>query len=307
MKSLLEYKFGCLSYFLTVNKFSDRTRGEYRRLYAQRVDKESLIQNQKGLRYKRAPGSVFETLLSRSDRHQEKPRISTTVDWTSSADKCLQEPRDQGECGCCYAMAFMKLYEWFYCRQHKGRQMKFSEQYLVDCGHLSGLQGCVSGSSIQVTKFIQSYGLMPDNLYNPFTGKVEVCAIETSASGVTTTSIDQKLAMKPSKLDSKLLRGGSIEWEAALVEQPLVVFLRAEEEFLDYGGGIYESTHCEPEYGHFLVLVGHGIENGHPYWLLSNSFGTEWGIGGYLKLSKRHDQCIAYVLKATVEFDQTMT
>lgn len=315
--SLFAYYSGCSSFYLTVNKFSDRTTGELRQLFAQKPDEDMLLKEPQAShsvvdkpRSKRSPKekSCIATWLDddcekfiENLNKPKKPSNQLIVDWSSSPDKCLQAPGDQGECGCCYAMASVKLYEWLYCRQRNNQQVKFSEQYILDCGHLSGLKGCESGNSGQAMKFIGSYGLMPHSLYKPFSARVETCPLGSSLNSPSTDSLSKSI-IETAEMTHKILREGPAEWEAALAEQPLVVFFRAEEDFLDYGGGIYESTDCDPDYGHFLVLVGHGAENGHPYWLLSNSFGADWGHNGYIKLSKRQDKCIGYVLKATAEF-----
>lgn len=315
--SIFAYFSGCSSFYLTVNKFSDRTKGELRQLFAQRPDEGMLLKepeashsevdkprSKRSTKGKSCVASWLDDNCHEFIANLNKPKAPSNlavVDWSSSSDKCLQAPRDQGECGCCYAMASVKLYEWLYCRQRNNQQVKFSEQFLLDCGHLSGLKGCESGNSGQALKFIESYGLMPDSLYKPFLARVETCPLGASPDELSTSSLSKSI-IGIENMTHKLLREGPAEWEAALAEQPLVVYFRAEEDFLDYGGGLYESSDCDPDYGHFLLLVGHGSENGHPYWLLSNSFGTDWGQDGYIKLSKRHDKCIGYVLKATAEF-----
>ena len=58
-----------------------------------------------------------------------------------------------------------------------------------------------------------------------------------------------------------------------------------------YGGGLFtgcsdEATHID----HVVQLVGYGFDAtfGKNYWLLRNSWGTTWGIEGYMHL-ERHD------------------
>lgn len=43
--------------------------------------------------------------------------------------------------------------------------------------------------------------------------------------------------------------------------------------------------------GHAVEIVGWGIENNTKYWLIKNSWGTEWGDGGYFKMIRGINDC----------------
>lgn len=39
---------------------------------------------------------------------------------------------------------------------------------------------------------------------------------------------------------------------------------------------------------HAVTIVGYGMEKGYQYWLLRNSWGPNWGDGGYFKVARNH-------------------
>merc|ERR1711928_135894 len=43
--------------------------------------------------------------------------------------------------------------------------------------------------------------------------------------------------------------------------------------------------------GHAIRILGWGVEDGTPYWLIANSWNTDWGDNGYVKLLRGKDHC----------------
>ena len=82
-----------------------------------------------------------------------------------------------------------------------------------------------------------------------------------------------------------------INIQAALVNKgPLSIGLNAGlSTFTTYSSGVYSDVNCNPNIqNHAALLIGYGVDvvNGVnvPFWLIKNSWGTGWGIKGFVKI-----------------------
>merc|ERR1712146_111894 len=71
---------------------------------------------------------------------------------------------------------------------------------------------------------------------------------------------------------------------------PIQVAFKVYKSFMTYKSGVYQKHFWEvlPEGGHAVKIVGWGTEEGTlsstPYWLVANSWNTNWGLDGLFKI-----------------------
>eukprot|EP01007_Sphenomonas_quadrangularis_P001325 NODE_2256_length_642_cov_211.664418_g1909_i0.p1 GENE.NODE_2256_length_642_cov_211.664418_g1909_i0~~NODE_2256_length_642_cov_211.664418_g1909_i0.p1 ORF type:complete len:176 (+),score=43.43 NODE_2256_length_642_cov_211.664418_g1909_i0:25-528(+) len=63
------------------------------------------------------------------------------------------------------------------------------------------------------------------------------------------------------------------------------------EDFVAYKSGVYKYTHGDMLGGHAIKIVGWGKEKGVKYWLINNSWNTDWGDNGTFKILRGTDEC----------------
>lgn len=65
---------------------------------------------------------------------------------------------------------------------------------------------------------------------------------------------------------------------------PLTGAFTVYEDFLAYKSGVYKHTTGKALGGHAIKIIGFGTENDTPYWLVMNSWNSDWGDKGLFKI-----------------------
>jgi len=75
---------------------------------------------------------------------------------------------------------------------------------------------------------------------------------------------------------------------------PITGMFFVHQSFTAYKSGVYKagSFWKDPMLGgHAIKIMGWGTEAGTPYWLVANSWNSDWGDEGFFKIEKGVDQC----------------
>jgi C1A family cysteine protease len=204
----------------------------------------------------------------------------------------VNEVDDQGACGSCWAFAASGQYEAQYAIQRKEKLQKFSRQQIVSC-ETQNDHGCDGGHYVNAAEYTTKNALVYDSQY-PYTstnGDSGKCMIDFNTKKRTTTPAFTNYYYYPT-IDADTLY-------YLLSKNPVAVNMYVNTpEFFNYKSGILNydcSGKTSPD--HAMLLVGYGRDaDGTEYWLIKNSWGTNWGESGYVRILKSDtwDSCFIY-------------
>merc|ERR1719399_12542 len=211
--------------------------------------------------------------------------LPETLDWRNKEGTNFLEPvMDQGDCGSCYVVSTMRMLSARNkIRTNQPDALPFSISFPLFCAEYN--QGCDGGYAFLTSKWSEDVGLIPATCARYVTqGQREVTCSEEE--------MGQKLRATNHHYIGGYYGGASAsEIMAELQNGPVVVSLEPKSDLMYYQGGVYESTpdevHQEWErVDHAVLLIGYGEERGKKYWLLQNSWGPEWGEGGFFRMAR---------------------
>jgi len=82
---------------------------------------------------------------------------------------------------------------------------------------------------------------------------------------------------------------GNVSGEAAMMQEiyqrgPIACGCAVPESLHTYTGGIYQDLTGDMDISHDISIVGYGVENDVPYWVVRNSWGSHWGEDGFFRV-----------------------
>jgi len=200
---------------------------------------------------------------------------------------CVHPVRDQGSCGSCWAFSAAEGLSDRFCIASGGAvDVVMSPQDLVSCD--TNNAGCNGGSGPSSASYLVNYGIVSDDCYN-------YMAVSGSCPSFDSCPDSDEEPIKYKGSDYNQLPND----EAAIREEyyangPCYVRFDVFSDFMSYAGGVYVHTTGGRLGGHAVHTVGWGTDadSGLDYWLIANSWGTNWGIeGGHFKIARGQNEC----------------
>merc|ERR1712066_374124 len=202
---------------------------------------------------------------------------AASVDWRSRSPSILTPVKDQGQCGSCWAFSATEQIETDVAMA-TGKLYSLSPQQITSCDEVD--DGCNGGNTETAYEYVAKHGLETESAY-PYTsgkkGKTGKCQYSSSKTVVSISGY--KSVSKSAKHEGKML--------TQIATSPISVCVDAEK-WQTYSGGVMGKS-CGSSLDHCVQAVGYNSAKG--YWIVRNSWNTDWGENGYIYVKEGINAC----------------
>nr|ACF84854.1 unknown [Zea mays] len=257
-------KRGDRPYRLRLNRFGDMGREEFRSTFADSRINDLRRQDSPAARAGAVPGFMYDSAA-------DPPR---SVDWRQEG--AVTGVKVQGHCGSCWAFSTVVAVEGINAIR-TGSLASLSEQELIDCD--TDENGCQGGLMENAFEFIKSFGGITTEAAYPYRASNGTCDGDRARRGGGVVVVIDGHQMVPAGSEDALAK--------AVAHQPVSVAVDAGgQAFQFYSEGVFTGD-CGTDLDHGVAAVGYGVgDDGTPYWIVKNSWGTSWGEGGYIRMQR---------------------
>jgi C1A family cysteine protease len=258
----LEESVGMHTYTQEMNFFADIDHDEYVSTYLME------------------PLDTTKTGLYAPEEHEMLPGTPATQDWTTQGR--VTPVKNQEQCGSCWAFSATGGLEGAWSISHS--LISLSEQQLVSCDNTCS--GCNGGWYTTAWQYLISYGGSISEANYPYTsgnGNSGTCQENGKPIAATVKSYTSTQKGSESSLENAVGNIGPVS----------VAIDASQPSFNSYSSGIYSSSGCSStSLDHAVLVVGYNQNSQGQYWIVKNSWGTNWGQAGYVWMAKNdNDMC----------------
>ncbi|KAJ5076057.1 cathepsin l [Anaeramoeba ignava] len=252
LKTIQEHNAGDYSYKMGINQFTDLTNKEYQQKYLSPIQYEVEPMPEENIK-----------------------NIGGGFNWVDHG--AVTPVKDQGKCGSCWAFSTTGMIEG--CTvAYGGSLISLSEQEIVDCD--SGSYGCNGGWPYQAMQWVTEVGGLCSEQDYPYVGVDQSC--QNSSCQPVSTLTDHRQFSSEGQMEYQLQTNG-----------PISVSIDASGDgFKQYSSGVYTGDDCtKTKLDHAVLVVGYNVDTHPSYWIVKNSWGTSWGLNGYIWMEYGKNTC----------------
>jgi cathepsin B len=216
--------------------------------------------------------------------------IDETITPPESFDARTQWPNclfsvanQQRTCGASYAFATSQTAAERICIGSKtDKRVQLSPQELLSCDTINS--GCKGGYLNNALDYMKTKGLVDEECF-PYQADSDTVKCDKMCSNPTRERIDGYcILFGEDDIKREIYKSG-----------PVVAATQVYVDFLTYKSGVYTKGDEVARFSgfHAIKIIGWGVESGNEnepnkgnkYWIIQNSWGDDWGEGGYAKVS----------------------
>jgi len=239
-----------------VTKFSDLTPEEFKKLFLSIVPERS---------------------VNNGDENPSQFRdLPDTFDWRTKG--AVTAVKNQGQCGSCWAFAAVETVESV-CYLAGYGLYSASEQQVVDCD--KGDMGCNGGEPTGAYQYLIKAGGIETEAAYPYNPSQTTCTFNSSQVYCPVTSWKSVTNAK----------NETVMQEFCYSNSPMAACVDAMTWSTYTGGYISVKDDCGWVTDHCVQIVGWTSMSGVSVWTVRNSWGSDWGVSGYIYLQMDHDVC----------------
>merc|ERR1719253_928129 len=252
------------------------------------------------------PGSGgLRSVHSHAFLQQRGAELPKSKVWSELA--MAQRIKNQQNCGSCWAIAVSSVLE-AHVQIYTNKVRTFSAQQIVECTpnprHCGGDGGCQGATAELGMEWVLKNGCAEESEV-PYTGQDAKCQGGSATNDMARALVAGGGTSFLDGADAAAMGGGAFGmtgWETlpknqyeplvrAIAEKGPVAVSVAADKWFDYESGVFNGCPKDAVIDHAVTAIGYGEQeqDGTKYWLIQNSWGTDWGENGHIRL-QRHDQ-----------------
>jgi len=232
----------------------------------------------------------------------EVAAVPETYDWRTQG--VVTPVKNQQDCGSCWAFSTTGNIEGQFAIKYGASKLtSFSEQEIVDCSHaccnITGYgpvcnQGCNGGFQWNAMYDIIAWGGLEKESDYPYQGYPNPSCLKQQSKTIPSITKYTCLSTPSGPADEVQMQTYSYQ------NGPISIALNAQL-LMSYSSGIidpfFPNFWCDPDaLDHALLIVGWGsgenwIGETIDYWIVKNSWGTDWGENGYFRMARGENLC----------------
>lgn len=210
--------------------------------------------------------------------------------------------QDQGWCGSSWALSTISVASDRFAVMSQGlEKVQLSAQHLLECNN-RGQRACRGGHLDRAWLFLRKYGVVDEACY-PYTAGYgsKGCRLPKRSNLLTARC-------KPPSHPQTVLRrdlyrvgpsyrlGSEKDIMYEIMESgPVQATMKVYQDFFLYQSGVYHHSGNGPSGYHSVRIIGWGEDVTQrervKFWLVANSWGTQWGENGYFRIRRGVNEC----------------